>query len=94
MVGRPKAELVVSEEDRATLTRWTGRRKTAQALRSRILLRCATGMPSVAVAQELGITDQTVCNWRGQFVKKGVAGLLAEPRNGVPRTITDDQVEA
>jgi len=42
----------------------TGRRKTAQALalRSRIILRCATGMPSVAVAQELGITDQTALN--------------------------------
>jgi transposase len=96
MTGRPKAELVVSAEERATLMRWTARRKTAQALalRSRIILRCATGMPSVAVAQELGITDQTVCKWRGRFVKKGVAGLLDEPRSGVPRKITDERVEA
>ena len=83
MVGRPKAELSVSPEDRATLMRWTGRRKTAQALalRSRIILRCASGLPNMAVAQELGITDQTVCKWRGRFVKKGVAGLLDEPRS-------------
>jgi transposase len=96
MVGRPKAELNVSAEDRATLMRWTGRRKTAQALalRSRIILGCASGMPNMAVAQELGITDQTVCKWRGRFVKKGIAGLLDEPRAGVPRKITDDQVEA
>jgi transposase len=96
MTGRPKAELRVSVEDEATLTRWTARRKTSQALalRSRIVLRCASGLSNMAVAQELGITDQTVCKWRGRFVKKGVAGLLDEPRSGVPRTITDDQVEA
>ena len=96
MVGRPTAELVVNAEDRATLTRWTARRTTAQslALRSRIILRCATGVSNMTVAQELGVTDQTVCKWRGRFVKRGVAGLLDEPRSGVPRKITDDQVEA
>src|SRR6478736_10072861 len=96
MTGRPKAELVVSAEDQATLTRWTARRTTAQglALRSRIILRCATGMLNTAVARELGVTDQTVCKWRGRYVKSGIAGLLDEPRSGVPRKITDDQVEA
>src|ERR687883_61286 len=96
MVGRPKAELVVSPEDHATLVRWTARRTTAQALalRSRIILRCATGASNTVVARELGVTDQTVCRWRGRFVKNGVAGLLDEPRSGVPRKITDDQVEA
>jgi transposase len=96
MVGRPKAELTVSPQDRVTLIRWTARRTTAQglALRSRIILRCATGLSSTAVARELGVTDQTVCKWRGRFVKKGTAGLLDEPRSGVPRKITDDQVEA
>ena len=96
MVGRPKAELVLSAEDTATLTRWTARRTTAQALalRSRIILRCATGLSNTAVARELGVTDQTVCKWRGRFVKRGTAGLLDEPRSGVPRKITDDQVEA
>ena len=72
MVGRPKAELVVSDEDRATLTRWTARRTTAQALalRSRIILRCATGVPNIVVAEELGVADQTVCKWRSRFIKK------------------------
>src|SRR4051812_29629407 len=51
-------------------------------------------MPNMAVARELGVTDQTVCKWRGRFIKKGVAGLLDEPRTGVPRTITDAQMEA
>ena len=96
MTGRPKTELRVSAEDRATLERWTARRTTAQglALRSRIVLGCASGLSSIAVARKLGIADQTVCKWRGRFVNKGVAGLLDEPRSGVPRKITDDQVEA
>src|ERR1700737_849923 len=96
MVGRPKEELIVSDEDRAILTRWTARRTTAQALalRSRIILRCATGAPNIVVAEELGVTDQTVCKWRGRFINKGVGGRRDEPRPGVPRKITDDQVEA
>src|SRR3954452_3298528 len=96
MVGRPKAELLVSDEDRATLTRWSARRTTGQALalRSRIILRCATGVTNVVVAEELGIADQTVCKWRARFIQKGVTGLLDEPRPGVPRKITDAQVEA
>ncbi len=60
MTDRPKAELSVCAEDIATLTRWTARRTTAQALRSRIILCCATGLPNVVVAQERGIADQTV----------------------------------
>src|SRR3954447_16804440 len=96
MVGRPKAELRVSDEDRATLTRWTARRTTAQALalRSRIILGCATGASNVVVAQDLGIADQTVCKWRARFIKKGVAVLSDEPRPGQPRRIGDEQVEA
>ena len=36
MVGRPKAELVVSADDRATLTRWTARSKTAGLSRATV----------------------------------------------------------
>ncbi|WP_371916998.1 transposase [Streptomyces sp. IMTB 2501] len=41
--GRRKPELVLSEAERAELTRWARRAKTAQflALRARIVLRCA-----------------------------------------------------
>jgi hypothetical protein len=42
--GRPTAELVLTEEERGTLSRWARRRKSAQALalRSRIVLGCDT----------------------------------------------------
>jgi transposase len=93
--GRPLAELVVTPDDRATLERWTGRRKTGQglALRSRIVLHCSTGVPNTQVARELGITNATVGKWRSRYVVKGPAGLLDEPRCGAPRRISDEQVE-
>ncbi|MGI5255429.1 hypothetical protein [Actinacidiphila glaucinigra] len=43
--GRPKAELVLTDDERATLTRWTRRWTSSQALalRCRIVLECASG---------------------------------------------------
>lgn len=94
--GRPLSELVVSADDRATLERWTARRKTAQALslRARIVLRCSAGLSNSAVARELRVTNATVGKWRSRYVAKGLSGLLDEPRSGAPRTVADDQVEA
>lgn len=43
--GRPKAELLLTDEEREQLSRWARRAKSAQALalRSRIVLACAEG---------------------------------------------------
>src|ERR1035437_3504008 len=94
--GRPKAPLAVTPEDRQTLERWTRRRTTAQglALRSRIVLRCASGVTNTQVAEELHVTNATVGKWRSRFISRGVAGLIDEPRSGAPRKISDDRVEA
>jgi transposase len=93
--GRPKAPLVLTEEERQTLERWARRRTSAQAvaLRARIVLACAEGATNVAVATQLGIWPQTVAKWRGRFVRERLEGLADEPRPGRPRTIADDQVE-
>jgi transposase len=93
--GRPKAELVVSVEQRAVLERWARRPKTAQALalRARVVLGCAAGLSNGAVASELGVHAATVGKWRRRFVAEGLEGLLDEPRPGAPRRISDEQVE-
>ena len=95
MRGRPLALLQVSDSDRAILERWLRRPKTAQALakRAQIVLSCAEGQSNGAVAEQLGLTRQTVGKWRNRFVRTGVDGLLDEPRPGAPRTITDEDVE-
>jgi transposase len=93
--GRPKAPLVLTEEERQTLEGWARRHTSAQAvaLRARIVLACAQGATNVAVATQLGIWPQTVAKWRGRFVRERLEGLTDEPRPGRPRTIADDQVE-
>jgi transposase len=93
--GRRLAPIVVSDEDRATLERFTRRAKTSQALalRSRIVLRCAQAQTNQEVARALHVTAQTVGKWRARYVACGVAGLLDEPRSGAPRSISDDQIE-
>ena len=93
--GRPKAPLVLTEEERKALENWTRRRKTAQALamRSRLVLLCAEGMSNQEVARRLRVCGATVCKWRGRFVRARIDGLLDEPRPGAPRSITDGEVE-
>ncbi|MGW7327080.1 IS630 family transposase [Streptomyces sp. NPDC054840] len=94
-MGRPMAELVLSEDERATLLRWSRRAKSSQVLaqRCRIVLGCADGKRNRQVADELGIWPQTVGKWRRRFLERRMEGLVDEPRPGAPRKITDDRVE-
>ena len=93
--GRPKAPLVLTDQERQTLQRWARRRTSAPALalRARIVLACAEGASNVAVAEQLGIWPQTVAKWRGRFVRERLEAMSDEPRPGRPRTIADEQVE-
>src|SRR5260370_31902504 len=95
--GRPKAELVLTDEERLTLERLANRRKTAQALatRARIVMACATpGATNRSVAAQLKVSEGMVGKWRRRFVEKRLNGLFDEARPGPPRSITDDHVEA
>ncbi|MQS13804.1 IS630 family transposase [Streptomyces kaniharaensis] len=87
--------LVLSEAERQVLQGWVKRRTTAQglALRARIVLACAEGGSNLAVAARLGVNRGTVTKWRARFLRARLDGLTDEPRPGVPRTITDAQVE-
>jgi transposase/transcriptional regulator with XRE-family HTH domain len=93
--GRPKAELILTDEERDQLSRWTRRRKSSQALalRSRIVLACAEGMTNKAVASLVGCSAPTVTKWRSRFVEHRLDGLSDDPRPGRPATISTDQVE-
>src|SRR3954470_13816810 len=95
-IGRPMAELTLTEQERTALEGWVRRRSTPQAwaLRCRIILACATGASNKDVAQELGSTAHAVGRWRARFVEHRIAGLGDMPRPGGPRTVTDDQVAA
>ena len=80
---------------RTSLRGWVRRRKSAQglALRSQIVLSCATGLTNKEVAAQLGISMPTVGKWRSRFIDSRLDGLVDEPRSGRKPTITAEQVE-
>lgn len=93
--GRPKAELVLTAEERESLGRLARRATVSQALalRAKIVLECAGGWDNAVVAERLRVSSHTVCKWRGRFVRERMDGLLDEPRPGAPRKISDDRIE-
>lgn len=94
-MGRPKADLKLTDEERAELVRLARRRTGDSALadRSRIVLACADGSDSRVVAEHLSVCPATVGKWRRRFVQSRLDGLFDEPRIGRPRLITDEDVE-
>lgn len=93
--GRPKPALILSDEERDQLLRWSRRAKSSQALalRSRIVLACGEGLDNKLVAERVGCSTNTVSKWRARFVEHRLDGLVDEPRPGRPPTITAEQVE-
>lgn len=94
--GRPKVQLVITEDERAVLERYARRSRTDRnlAFRAQVVLRCASGESNSVVARSMRTTNQTVGKWRKRFVERRLDGLHDEPRPGVERRITDDQIEA
>jgi hypothetical protein len=77
-------QVVVTEEDRAVLTKRVRSQRCAHrdVLRARIVLAAADGMTNAAIARRLGICDDTVRKWRARFCARGLPGLADRPRPG------------
>src|SRR3954462_10509629 len=93
--GRPKAPLILSEDERQKLETWASRPKSTQRLasRARIVLACAEGLDNKTVAARLRVNIVTVGKWRKRFIESRLEGLNDEPRPGAPRKILDAMVE-
>jgi len=93
--GRPKDELMLTDDERKRLESLANRSGSASMLarRARIVLACAEGRDNKTVARRLRLSPTTVCKWRARFVRDRLDGLYDEPRPGAPRRITDEQIE-
>jgi hypothetical protein len=87
--------LILTSDEREQLIRWSRRRSSSQALalRSRIVLGCASGASNKDVAAAEGVSAVTVGKWRARFAELRLDGLVDDPRSGRPATVTDKQVE-
>jgi len=94
-MGRPTSKLALTDAERNELKRLARTRsgKAAVSRRARIILKCATGLTDIDVAEELDTTRITVGKWRRRFIADRLDGLYDEPRAGAPRKIDDDVVE-
>jgi len=93
--GRPKAPLILTDDERQKLQTWASRPKSTQRLatRAKIVLACSEGLEIQDVAVRLRVNRATVGKWRKRFLEDRLDGLADEPRPGAPRTITDAKVE-
>ena len=76
--GRPKTELILSEEKREQFQRWLRRAKSSQALalRSRIILACGEGLDNKSLAEQAGCSTNTVSKWRARFLESRLDGVV------------------
>src|SRR6202165_2320573 len=93
-MGRPKAVLVLSWQQREQLEGLANSRSLPAGLvsRARIILLSASGKTNLQIARQLGLTNATVGKWRRRFLEQDVSGLQDELRPGRPRPISDDRV--
>jgi len=84
-MSRTAPAIVLSEEERGTLTAWSRSRRLSyrQVLRSRVVLMAADGVHSQDIAKALNVSRPTVQLWRERFLALRLAGLEKDaPRPG------------
>src|ERR1700739_2650233 len=86
------AEVVLTDEERATLRGWLGAGKTEEhmAFRAEAILAIAEGLSHQAVAERVGTRPATVSKGGGRCGRAGRSGLRAAARSGKPRQYQDE----
>ncbi|MGF6637420.1 transposase [Paraburkholderia sp. MM6662-R1] len=93
-MGRSKAQLVLSKEERSQLTSIASSRSISAALLTlaRIVLVSVAGEHNSAIAQRLELTRATVGKWRVRLLEHRINGLYDEVRPSKPRSIDDERL--
>jgi len=84
----PATEITLTTEERQALEALAGSRKSEARMRerARIVLLAAAGLPSRAIAREVGCTPGTASKWRVRYARDRMAGLSETGKRGaVPK---------
>ncbi len=87
MAYKAKA-IVLDQETRRALEARVRATTTPQrdAMRARIILLAADGLPSRQISQRVGMHESHIAMWRQRFLAEGLKGLADAPRPGHPVT--------
>lgn len=96
MPAPPAPPLALRNGDRERLAAWTRSSsiRSELATRTRIVLLAADGVSNTEIAQRVGVTRQTVIDWRANYGRSGLAGLDDRPRSGRPRSVDRKKIIA
>jgi len=91
--GPKPVAVKLAEDERTTLERAVRTATASQrdVLRAHIVLLAAEGHANAAIAEMLGVDQNTVGKWRRRFAASRIAGLRDEPRSGRPPKFTARQ---
>ena len=84
---RVATSIVLTDDERATLSKWTQGRSTEVrlVLRAKIVLAAAEGTLNKQIAADLETDTHTVARWRNRFAEQRLAGITKDaPRGGRP----------
>jgi len=90
---RRACEIVLDEQERATLEKWAKGRLTPARLviRAHVVLLAAQGLENQAIAGRLSIGRDTVATWRQRFSRHRLGGIVQDaPRGGRTPTVRDE----
>ncbi len=82
---RVAPKITLSRNERAKLQRLADGRRTEVRVvtRARIVLGAARHLENREIAEELGVTRETVGRWRSRYAEKGLEGIIKDlPRGG------------
>ena len=93
-MARAALRIVLTEDERETLTAWSRTSSGEHRLveRSRVILLAAEGFSAREIARRLKTRLARVSKWRQRFGQQRLAGLDDAPRTGKPKTY-DQQTE-
>jgi transposase len=79
-------DVVMSEQDRDELTRWTRSPslRAGLAQRARIVLLADAGVGTNEIVHRVGVSKPTVIAWKKRYATEGIAGLDDRPKPGRP----------